>query len=664
MTNKITENKSNLAIEIEKILSQYQKGTLFPINNKLNPKIITALDELNQNHNTSWAIEMYRRNLDNLNGIALLYRGNKITYREMFDRAYSYAYTLKKLGYHKGSEIPACVTNIPEFVYLLLAVSFIGAKINVIGDRFDEKYLLSILNKTGSNHIFLSDELKCTSKMLDIIGASNINNIVVFSLEDSLPKDSGMQIGYDPYFVLEPQIIKNNVRSYRALSTKKVIAAVDFFEEVPKDLTTNVIARDVTLDDPFAITYTSGTTDPGCPKGVIHSNRSYITLSRFKENDVSGMPSMRNLTVLAHIPTYTHMELSCAISDTFYEKCTLALEPFYDKDFFLNSLLINKPNFVPASVGFWTEACDKLNFDSHYQKTKLPFLMIPTVTGEGISPGEEKYFNQTARKHSFGTAKLPFPLAPVTFSIGGGTSESSGIFVTLFKALQEKRLNSLVTGATLGLTPHRFAILEVLDTEGGYCPLGVPGRLVVEESSPCNMLSYTDEKLNSNIYITDKYGKKWLDMGTFSYKSDNKGRIKMKGRMGSLITLSDESTVPYYQIEDIILKDTKNIMSCTLVKITQNDKDYYVCHIAFQHNHKSSEVGILQNAAMRLAKSIPSEVLSSIYFRPRFTFPVAPSGKRGTGLLLQEGLTNNCIACDSLLPAKVKNHVLQLTKKD
>ena len=69
--------------------------------------------------------------------------------------------------------------------------------------------------------------------------------------------------------------------------------------------------------------------------------------------------------------------------------------------------------------------------------------MIPTVTGEGLSVGEEKFFNQTSRKHKFGTGKLPFPLAPVTFSIGGGTTESSGIFVTLYKSLQEKKINHL-----------------------------------------------------------------------------------------------------------------------------------------------------------------------------------------------------------------------------
>ena len=150
------------------------------------------------------------------------------------------------------------------------------------------------------------------------------------------------------------------------------------------------VIENVDLNDISTITYTSGTTSPGRPKGVIQSNRSYITLSRFKESDVSGMPTMKNLTVLAQIPTYTHMELSCAISDTLYCGCTIALEPFYDKDFFPCSLVINKPNFVCASTGFWGNLCKLLNFDESWKHVNMPYLMIPTVTGEGCSVGEEK----------------------------------------------------------------------------------------------------------------------------------------------------------------------------------------------------------------------------------------------------------------------------------
>ena len=402
---------------------------------------------------------MFERNKNNLNSIALLYRGNKITYKEMFEEAYKYAKSLKQMGYDENSVVPVCMSNMPEFIYIFLALNMIGSTINVVGSWFNENYLINILNNTNSKTIFISDDEYGNLK--GAIEKSNIKKICMFSLTDSFKMGNKYERIDNRFHKIENLVPKCN----------DIIDRNEFVkigENYDKD-----VVYDGILDDVCAITYTSGTTDPGCPKGVVHANRSYITLSRYKESDVSGMPSMRNLTVLGHIPTYTHMELSCAISDTLYEGCTLALEPFYDKDFFPYSLLINEPNFVPASVGFWGNLCKLLNFDPEFKYINLPFLMIPTVTGEACSRGEEKFFNYTSKKHKFGTGKLPFPLSPVTFSIGGGTSESSGIFVTLFKSLQEKKY--VLVKKSLGLTPHKFVQIEVLNSEGEYCKLNEPG---------------------------------------------------------------------------------------------------------------------------------------------------------------------------------------------
>ena len=40
---------------------------------------------------------------------------------------------------------------------------------------------------------------------------------------------------------------------------------------------------------------------------------------------------------------------------------------------FIYSLLINKPNFVPASTGFWTKLCDQLNYDEKFKNINMPF---------------------------------------------------------------------------------------------------------------------------------------------------------------------------------------------------------------------------------------------------------------------------------------------------
>ena len=606
---------------MEKI-KKIRKSNHYEYSSNLPESAKRALDDLEKNHDTSWFMEIYKRNINNLDSVALLYRGNKISYKEMFNKAYDYAKSLKQMGFNENSCIPICMPNIPEFVYLFLGANMIGATINVIGEWFDHNYMLNILNSTKSDTIFVCDNEYNYIK--DVVEKSNIQNVVMFSLTDSL-KNGNIYEEIDNRF----HKLTNSVTNYNnVIDNKKFI-------EIGKFYNGNVI-YDGILDDVCAITYTSGTTNPGCPKGVVHSNRSYITLSRYKESDVSGMPSMRNLTVLGHIPTYTHMELSCAISDTLYEGCTLALEPFYDKDFFPYSLLINEPNFVPASVGFWGNLCKKLNFDPEFKYMDLPFLMIPTVTGEGCSKGEEKFFNYTSKKHKFGCNKLPFPLAPVTFSIGGGTSESSGIFVSLYKNLQEKKY--VLQKKTLGLTPHKFVEIDVLDKNGKPCKLNEPGLLVA--NSPCNMLKYTNEELNKNIYVTDSNGKKWLSLNTYSVKSD-KRRIKMKGRMGAYIE-SSFGNIPYYLIEDIVDVDSDILSSC-LVKVG----DSYVCHIEKQPLVDDSKLDtIIEKCINRLTNGLPKEITERLYIRVRSnleSFPVAPSGKRDYQALINEGINEKCI---------------------
>lgn len=630
--------------EIKRVVKEeHPCQTPYVSNDDMPIKAKRALNDIDKNRNHAWAVEMYNRNKDNLDKIAIKYRGNEITYKELFTKAFKYAKSLKELGFKKGDEIPICITNIPEFAYLFLASSLIGATPNIVGTWFDSTYLTSILEKTKSKTIFIDDI--SYEKIRDSISNSGIENIVCFSLTDSLKEVGGRKV--NPYESIDSRFhqFTNNVATIKSDFDGNVMNSSDF--EQYGDSYQGKVFEHSNLDDISTITYTSGTTKPGFPKGVKQSNRSYITLSRFKESDVSGMPTMKDLTVLAHIPTYTHMELSVAMSDAFYCGCTLAMEPFYSYDFFPYSMLINEPNFVPASVGFYGNLCKKLNFDPEWKYLNMPYLMIPTITGEGCSPGEEKFFNMTARKHKFGTAKLPFPLSPVTFSIGGGTTESSGILVTLYKSLQEKKLNHLIKKETLGLTPLKFADIEVLDENGHYCQLNEPGLLVA--NNPCQMIGYTDEKLNETVTIVDAYGKKWSNLGTYSYKSDNAGRIKMKGRMNDFFALPNGEKIPFYQVEDTVLSDTKNIMSCSVVRPV--DEDALVCHVEMQPLRQNSNEHVIQGIVGRIESIFPQELQEQLYIRFRSneeSFPLDPSGKRSTSTLRREGVDEYCIPFSEL----------------
>lgn len=629
--SKIDNNLQKLILEVNSLENKRSKNEYDC--EGLSPKIKKVISDIECNRNHSWAVEMFERNKNNLEKIALKYRGNKITYQDMFIKSYQYAKCLKQMGYKKGDKIPICITNMPEFIYMFIATSFIGAEANVVSDWFAEDYLIDIFNKTKSKTIFIDDI--SYSAIKKSIEKSNIENIVCFSITDSLKN------GVNPYQNIDNLFheFKNNVSKVKDDFDGNVLDSNQFLN-IGLNYDGKVV-EDVDLDDICSITYTSGTTKPGYPKGVKQSNRSYITLSRFKESDVSGMPTMKNMSVLAHIPTDTHMELSCAISDTLYCGCELDLEPFYLDEWFPYSLIINKPNFVPASAGFWGKLCKKLNFDPIFENINMPYLMIPTVTGEGVSIGEEKFFNQTSRKHKFGVEKLPFPLSPVTFSIGGGTTESSGIFVTLYKSLQEKKLNNLIKKEKLGLTPHKFASVAVLDENGEHCKVNEPGLLVA--NSPCEMIGYTDEELNKNTHVVDANGKKWLSLGTYSYL-DTTGRIKMKGRMGSYEVLKDGSKMPHYSIEDIVLADTKNVMSCSVIK---SEDDHLVCHIELQPFKQKSKEECFKGIIGRINSNVPDEIKDKLFIRIRDnieSFPLDPSGKRSISTLKRIGLDEKTLS--------------------
>ena len=639
------------------LLNSKSNKSVYKDVNKLNipDKAKEILRNLDRIDNCSFAVNAYLRNKDNLRRTAIFYRGNKISYKELFNKVFDYAKSLKELGYNKGDEIPVCVTNTPEFVYLYLAINLIGGVINSFPEWIDPDYLKMIIEKSKSDYVFISDDLYGMLK--DKLNDINFNNLVVIPLNNSLPRFNC--IAYDPYYEFDKGFVNfDDKMSYIKDNTSKNVISINEFSKIGENNKDNVVA-DVELDDPMAITYTSGTTNPGVPKGVLHSNRSYVTISRFHDKDISGLASMDGVSVLHHIPPYTHMEL-CSIGDSLFHGCLMNMEPVYSREFFKYSMAIHKPNYAPGSVGFYLDLCNNLNFNPDFKDVDLTDLIAPTITGEGMSAGEEKYFNYTSRKHKFGSNKLPFPVAPVSFSIGGGTGEASGIFTTLFKAHLEKLPQNMFLKEGIGLTTLAFAETEVLDEHGNYCKNNELGLLVAK--SPCDMMRYYyDENDFDKLHINDLYvnsadGKRWLSLTNYAFKSDNNRRVKLKGRLDDAYNI-DGRIIPLFEIEDVVLKDTKNVMSTTAVKVSDsNGDDAIVIHVEFSPVMINSVNKAIEGINSRLKKYFPKELVDKMYIRLHDnyeSFPIAPSGKRNRGALIEEGL--DLSKCMKVSPKLINN---------
>ena len=201
-------------------------------------KVAAALDDIELNRNHSLAVELFERNKEHMEKPALLYRGNEISYKEMFEKAFAYAKSLKEMGYNKGDEIPMCITNTPEFVYLFLATSFIGATANIVGEWFDKDYLKEILNNTKSKNIFIDDI--SYSAIKDSINESEIENIVCFSLTDSLKDKNGKKV--NPHSIIDDMFvpIENHTEEIKKDYNGNVID-VKSFEEIGKNYTGKVV---------------------------------------------------------------------------------------------------------------------------------------------------------------------------------------------------------------------------------------------------------------------------------------------------------------------------------------------------------------------------------------------------------------------------------------
>lgn len=601
---------------------------------KVKKRLEDIFDDLEVNHNHSWIEEIRRRNKYTLGRKAFFYRGSDITYTEFFDRVNTVAKSLKKIGIEPGDEVAMCVSNCPEAMYFLGAINDIGAKANIFGKHFDGEYIKEIINGCSKKILIVTDDVYrdiSDYTISDFITPIDVEYKVAISLTDSLGKN----------YSVEPSLKRDDEKYnlvnyvYSAKSFDNSVISFSEFLDLGKKYPHDVRHK-VGLHDDFIITYTSGTTNNRRPKGIVHTNNSLISMARFHDKDLSRLPDTKYIRSLAHIPLHSNTDLITTISDTLSQCGTVALEPIYDPEFFARSLLINKPNFVPATTSFWIRAMKDFDATPEFFNEKLPFLYLPTTVGEAVSKGEEKFINKVLKSVDAGKDKLKIMTAPL--SLGAGSVEQGGIYFRLYKSLFDKLYDSKTK---CGLVPFQLATPAILREDGTECFYGEIGRLV--SNSRCTMREYKNNPLaTEEFFITDAYGRNWTDSKLWAY-IDTFGNVHIKGRMGDELELSNGDRLPLFEINDAILSDSKNILSCeTVIVEDEGGNKTPVAHVELQPERKKSKIKILESLANRVDRFCGSKVTDLLLVDTRRytdSFPLTGCGKRNVEALKQEGTT-------------------------
>lgn len=329
------------------------------------------------------------------------------------------------------------MTNTPEFIYLLGAISLIGAKANIFGDGFDKDYITEIINGCNTNILFATDDIYMNID--ESVKKSKNKEVILMSLAESLPNKQ------NPYIEIEKEWYDFKDRTLEIKENNARITLSKDFLSLGKNYKGNYIEK-VDLNDEFTITYSSGSTNSKRPKAIVHDVKSYIVMGIYHDPEVSNVPSMKNLRMLSHIPTHSNTNIMSCITDPLMQGSEIAVEPIYKPDHFVYSLLINKPSFVTATRSFFIRCANDILTNKKFKNTKMPFLLVPMIVGEPTSPGEEKYCNKFLRKVNAGSKFTHTPVSPVVMSMAGGDCEHGGLFFVLFKEWQKKKLSHLLRG--------------------------------------------------------------------------------------------------------------------------------------------------------------------------------------------------------------------------
>ena len=648
-------------IEILKKLPKDKPSTRI-IRTKKGLRAIEGLKRIEIENNNSWYQEIKKIADENPDKLALFYRGTKIDFKTMMEKADEMAKSMKAAGIEKGDEIPVCLANTPELVYILLAANRIGAKLNLFGPHFAKEYLSEILDGCTNKLFIASDDFYGDIK--DVVSTKQFNKKVVVSLADSLPEHPELCDEYekelDHYYHYENKALK-----YKEEDSS--ISTFNEFNEFGKNYTGEIIDNN-DLNTEFLTTYTSGSTSIGYPKALIHTNRSLIVVGRFHDPELCGNPSVDNFRSLAHIHSESNTDIITCISDALMQKWSVALEPEYGEFEALDYLFINKPNYASLTTSFLIRAAKQYLFEKKFHEDgkgrKLGFYLAAVAVGEGESKGEEKLINRFLRESKAGSEvkmkglSIPF----TTSSIGGGDCEHGGIYYTLFKALYEKFNKIRLRKKEFGMLPVPYAQVTALkkNPDGTYseCSYNEIGLIVA--NSATTMSGYKNNKEKTlEMIVRDDQGRDWISSNVYGY-IDEVGGVHVKGRYGKHIKFDDNVEIPPFIIEDIVCKDTKNILSCSVTGYSEEDNNYPIVNIEIQPGKQVNMIKLINSIQSRCRKVLPSNIVDQLCFRfmnYEQSFPLSSSGKRSIPAL-------EAMKLDNVIRYNGNDNVLEFVKDE
>lgn len=451
---------------------------------------------------------------------ALSCMGSKISYRKLKRKILKIAKAYQSLGLKPGDKVTVCMPNLPQTVYSLYALNYIGVVVSFIHPLSAVSEIAFYLSEVGSKTILTLDTFY--NKFVEVQKLIEIDKIILTGAAEEL--------GF----------FKKS--AYRLIKGKKdrnytVDENVVFWEDLIKQSqkTKPLVAHFMDKNDPAVILFSGGTT--GVTKGILLSSLNFNALGM--QTGVMCNKPIQGKKMLAAMPCFHGFGLGvCIHTMMLWGGESILVPKFNVKDY---ALLIkkNKPNYI-AGVPTLYEALTRTNY---LDGVKLDFLMGVFSGGDSLPVELKKKFDKYLKDHD----------ATIRIREGYGTTEC--VTASCLTPYNKEKEGSI--GLPYPDTYYKICKVGSLEE----APYGEEGEICL--SGPTVMLGYYNNPTeNANTLKVHEDGRVWLhtgDLGTM----DEEGFIFFKQRIKRMIITSGYNVYPS-QIENVLDAHEAIQMSCVI----------------------------------------------------------------------------------------------------